>query len=372
MSDIFNRIINNIDRGMGGYNTGLPMGVPAYDEFLTGLQPKTYYLVGGETSTGKTAFVDSLFVINPLLKMFEFKMNPEKYKGKYHINEEVDLLIYYYTFEIGIEEKVSKWILIFLWKKYGIILDYNTLISRGVKNRLSQEIYDKVVEANVFVDQIMQHITFVEIPTNPTGISKSLVDHCKKVGVQKETITNIKGFESKSYTYTPNNPNLIQLCVIDHIALMKSEQGFSKKENIDKMSEYAIGLRNRYGMSFVFVSQFNRDLADVNRQRFKELQPQLNDFKNTGNMAEDCEIAIALFNPMRYNILNYQGYDIKKYGRRSRFSFVLKNRYGIDNVGVSLNFLGEGGYFRKMATPKQLETDEKISEMMINFNRNIK
>lgn len=372
MSNIFKRILENIDRGRKGDNSGLSMGINVYDDILAGLQPKTYYLVGGETSTGKTAFVDSLFVINPLLKLFEYKKNPEYYNKKGIImNPDADLLIYYYTFEIGIEEKVSKWMLIYLWKKYGIIIDYNTLISRGTKNRLPDDIYEKVKEAELYVNAILEHVTFVDIPTNPTGISKALRDHSEKVGTVTKEEKIIKGFSTEILNYTPNNPNLIQLCIIDHIALMRNEQGFSKKENIDKMSEYAIFLRNKFNMSFVFVSQFNRELADINRQRFKEVQPQLNDFKNTGNMAEDCEVAIALFNPMRYNILNYQGYDIKKYGRRTRFSFILKNRYGIDNIGVSLNFLGEAGYFRKMASPRELETDEKVSNMMINFNRTI-
>ena len=46
---------------------------------------------------------------------------------------------------------------------------------------------------------------------------------------------------------------------------------FNIKENIDKMSEYGIGLRNIFGLTFFFISQFNQGLSSVDRQRFKEV-----------------------------------------------------------------------------------------------------
>lgn len=121
----------------------------------------------------------------------------------------------------------------------------------------------------------------------------------------------------------------------------------STKEKIDKYSEQAIGLRNFFGVSSVAISQFNRDLADIDRRRFTELTPQLADFKNTGNVSEDCNVAITLFNPSRYNLNEYNGHtNLTQYGGRFRSVSILKNRNGGDLVKISQNFLGEAGVFR--------------------------
>lgn len=97
-------------------------------------------------------------------------------------------------------------------------------------------------------------------------------------------------------------------------------------------------MRNNFNVSTVAISQFNRDLADYGRQKFKELCPQDADFKNTGNTYEDADTVLALFSPRRHGIQKYHNYDILKLQNRILFSFILKNRDGNDNIAVPLNF----------------------------------
>ena len=55
---------SNIDNGRLGLNKGLPHGFNRLVEFLPGIQQSTYYLIGAESSVGKSAFVNNSFVFN--------------------------------------------------------------------------------------------------------------------------------------------------------------------------------------------------------------------------------------------------------------------------------------------------------------------
>ena len=51
-----------IERGILGLNKGIPHGHNKLTEFLPNIQLSTYYLVGGELSSGKSAFTNVMFV----------------------------------------------------------------------------------------------------------------------------------------------------------------------------------------------------------------------------------------------------------------------------------------------------------------------
>ena len=61
---IFDQVIDKIDRGKQGLNIGLPMGFDRLVDYVPDIQQGTYYLIGGETGTGKTAFADNCFLYN--------------------------------------------------------------------------------------------------------------------------------------------------------------------------------------------------------------------------------------------------------------------------------------------------------------------
>jgi replicative DNA helicase len=144
--------------------------------------------------------------------------------------------------------------------------------------------------------------------------------------------------------------------------LTKKEKGYTKKDNIDKLDEYLITLRNSYGCIPIVVSQFNRDMADTNRQRFKELTPLIEDFKDSGNTQESANVIIAVFHPKRYNMDSYKDYLLKsnRYNILDMFRmiFILKNRGGRDGVSLALRFLGICGYFEEI--PKAEEFNENV------------
>ena len=59
-----------------------------------------------------------------------------------------------------------------------------------------------------------------------------------------------------------NNPDEYNIIVGDHLALLSLERGFTLKENLDKISEYSVRLRNLFKVTLIFLQQFNQGLTN--------------------------------------------------------------------------------------------------------------
>jgi len=139
--------------------------------------------------------------------------------------------------------------------------------------------------------------------------------------------------------------------ILDHVGLLKRERGFTKKDNIDKMSEYFVFLRNMCKFTIVVASQFNRDLGKVDRLKFsgEDLQPTREDFKDTGNLAEDASMLIAMFNPTLYtHIKKHLSYDLTKLGKSYRSLHILDSRNTESNVNLGIMLMGENGFISEL------------------------
>jgi replicative DNA helicase len=323
---IFDDVLANIERGQLGLNKGLPMGFNRLVNYIPGIQQGTYYLVGGETGSGKTAFTDDAFLYNPY----------DWYKAFPDVG--VKLKIFYWSLEIDKTIKMTKGICRKLFTDYGMVTDINYVLSRG-KNRVSAEIIDG--------------------SNHPTAINKFMMSYAESSGdLIYKTVHNGKENVQVFDKYIPYNPNEYVIIVIDHISLMKRERGFNVKDNIDKMSEYLIPLRNNFKYIPVVVQQLNRAMTQADRFKLDMVEPKLSDFKDSGNTQQDANVIMALFAPNRHEIEKFRGYDIKKLKDRFRSIGVLKNRDGASDVRIGLQFVGEVGYFQEIPKPGEITSTD--------------
>tara|TARA_R110002126_G_scaffold191810_1_gene340002 strand:- start:2809 stop:3888 length:1080 start_codon:yes stop_codon:yes gene_type:complete len=355
MSSIIENVINNINRGKLGLNKGLPMGFERLVNYIPGIQQGTYYLVGGETGSGKTAFTDDAFVYNPY---DWYKSNPES---------KTSLKIFYWSLEIDKDIKMTKAVCRKLFLDYGMLTDVNFVLSRG-KNRVDQETYDAVVGVRDYFEEMEDVLTIIDANENPTGVNKFMLNHAKANGTINYKIVN-NGKEDISIfdRYIPNNPNEYTILVIDHISLMKRERGFNVKANVDKMSEYLIPLRNNFGYIPVVVQQLNRSNTATDRFKMDMVEPKLSDFKDSGNTQQDANVILALFSPHRHEIENFRGYDIKKLRDRFRSIGILKNRDGPSDVRIGLKFVGEVGQFSELPVLSEFKRDPALYDTILNL-----
>ncbi len=344
-----------IEGGRNGGNKGLPHGFNRLVEYIPGIQQSTYYLVGAESSVGKSAFVNNSFVFNPI----------DWWLANKH-QTDVKLKVHYYSFEISKDMMLYKSVCRKIWLDYEVLLDVNYILSRG-KYRISDEHYKLVTDSLDYFDEMNDILYISDIPQNPTGIWHDELKYAAANGTGLTSDYRIEG------DYVPNDTNLYTLIVIDHASLIKKERGFGTKDLIDKLSEYLIILRNKFNFTPIVVQQLNRAGNDPVRMKTGKMEPMLSDFKDTGNTIADCNICLSLFSPVRYEMDTHRNYiiDPKQSGLASRYRSlqILKNRDGEADVTIGLQFLGEVGHFQELPKSNLITSAEytKINNIKRGF-----
>ena len=232
--------------------------------------------------TGKTAFVDTAYVLNP----YQWLMDN---KGKTNIK----IKWVYNSMERNTKYKLAKWTCLKLFNDYGIIMDVPTMLGwSGKKYEITDSLKSKIYKSGKYFDEMFESgvIDIFEGSQNPTGIRNYLIELAKKHG-------EVKQINKFTRRYIPNDPDLHIIVINDHVGKLSGERGFSDKELLDKHSEFMGDCRDRYGMTIIDISQFNRSIGSVDRMKTKAVSPEPDDFKGSGDLYENADIALALFNP---------------------------------------------------------------------------
>jgi hypothetical protein len=79
-----------------------------------------------------------------------------------------------------------------------------------------------------------------------------------------------------------------------------------------------------------------------------KIKPSLANLGGTKEVVRSYHLMFSLFNPHKFKIPNYKGYDIQHIGNNFREIEVLKNNDGFDNISVPLYFDGAAEYFKEL------------------------
>lgn len=90
-----------------------------------------------------------------------------------------------------------------------------------------------------------------------------------------------------------------------------------------------------------------------------DVEPAIDDFKDSSSTQEDCDVALALFDPVRYKVEDSSGYNLDKlsddFGAKYFRSLrILKNSYGEDDLRIGLGFFGQIGMFKELKKKKDM------------------
>ncbi len=369
---LFDEVIASVDRGRSGLNEGLSHGLPRLVPYIPNIQMGSINLIAGMPGSGKSALATSSFVNAPYE---DFLVNKsETYKLK----------IIIWSIEINKVMLFTKLICRYLFYKYRILVDINYVLSRG-ENRISQEIYDKVIEAHDYFEAFEDVVTVLG-PDNPTGIRNTLLNYLRENGreeyieahvarkdafgnvilVDGEPVTDVRMVHDK---FTPTHPNHYVIAMVDHVGILKRERGFNKKQSIDKLTEYMVEMANIHRIIPVLVQQVNRNNENWDRQKAGGTDIQLGDLKESGDTVDAAHNVIALNYPQRFNLHEYRGYNLDRLADRARFLSVLKNRDGNANIQLGAKFLGEIGAFTEL--PDASHMTEQVYAQLASYQKYI-
>ena len=345
----YDRLDKEIKKGMAGGSKGIPMGFNRLNRYV-GIRKSMYYLVGGLTGSGKTSFIDDAFVLNPIDWYMKNK-STSKIKFK----------VVYRSMERSRAYKLAKWVARKIFIDHGKEIGVGRLL--GWTDDLTEEEYKLYQSYKSYMDEMEQYVEIIDGAANPVGIATDLKNYALRNG----KIVKVDAYTQK---YVPDDENLITIIVIDHIGLLKTTKTQpTKKAAIDKMSDELRYVRDFYGFSPVVVSQFNRSIANPMRIKAGDVEPQLEDFKESANTQDDADVVMALFDPIRYKVEDPSGYALDKlkddYGAKYfRSMRLIKNSYGEDDIRVGLAFLGAMGMFKEL--PKRRDITDADYEAVCN------
>ena len=344
----FELLKEEIQAGLDGRNAGIPMGFNRLNRYI-GIRKRIYTLVGGLTGSGKTSFVDDAYVLNP----FDWFISQD--------NPKIKLKIIYRSMERSRTYKFAKWISRKIFYDYGIIIPVGKML--GWTDKMTKDEHDIFLTYKEYMEKMEEVITIIDGPENPVGIAKELKEYALRNG-------KIEQLDQHNKMYIPNDENVITLVIIDHIGLLKTTKDLStKKQVIDKMSDELRYARDFFGYSPVVVSQFNRDISNPIRIKNGDVEPQLEDFKESSQTQDDADVILALFDPMRYKVADPSGYDLNKlkdeFGAKYfRSVRLIKNSYGEDDIRIGLGFLGQVGMFKEL--PKRKDITDSDYQSVVN------
>jgi hypothetical protein len=335
----FDKLNEEVTKGLSGRNEGIPMGFDRLNRYI-GIRKSMYFLVGGLTGSGKTSFIDDAFVLNP----YDWFISNKNTNG-------IKLKIVYRSMERSRTYKMAKWVSRRIFLDYGVIISINKLL--GWTEKMTKDEHDLFLMQRNYMEQMDDVITIIDGPENPVGIAKDLKNYALQHG-------KIEQLDEYNKIYIPEDPNVVTIVVIDHIGLLKTTKDLTtKKQVIDKMSDELRYARDFFGYTPVVVSQFNRDISNIMRIKNGDVEPQLDDFKDSATTQEDADVVLALFDPMRYKVDDPSGYKLEKlkdeYGAKYFRSLrIIKNSYGEDDIRIGLGFLGQVGMFKELNRMKDM------------------
>lgn len=327
ISDI---LMQEIDRGRQGLNHGIPMGLPKLESVIDGVCQETYTLIISNSGAGKTSLALYAYVYRPLMA---------------HLDDD-DFKILYFSLEMNETSLFVKLLSIYIFETYGIQLSFKKILSRESNYILSDEHYELIKTCKSWIDKISSKLEIYDKQINANSVYAILNKRLGEIGTFTETENRM--------IYIPNNHNLIYNVVIDHIGLLRPQQGHSLKQEIDLLSSYLVTLREKCKISPVVIQQANREQGNIERFKAGKSAFNINDSKDSGNTVQDCNIMLALYNPFRDALRTYKNYDIGQLGSVFRSILVLKNRFGDCDVEIGTTFYGWINYFKELPRPDDI------------------
>lgn len=337
--------LSTVRDGMAGKHTGLEIGLEMVRK-LGGVQQSRYYLIGAHSGVGKTQFVDFTFV-------FALWLTAKA--------ENRSLKILYYSLELPSVVKKAKWCSMYIFWKYGVMMSTDFVLGR-LRDRLpTDEEFARIEEAYRFVELMLQDMVLIDHYVTPSTVYKTITDrYYPNYGVvTREKLTDDQRAEGQvplAIKFEPTKPVPLTLLIIDHLALL---EGDNQKSTMDEMSKYAVNLRNMFGLTPVFIQQFNQDLFKSRREAVSRLGPgkvvsvmapkQL-DFGDSTYTYRDADHVLGLVKPADFEVEFFEGIPctLPRFGGLGSaclVSYLIKNRYGPNNKITPLFMNGITGMF---------------------------
>ena len=250
--DVFDRSIEKLkvrrQRILDGQINCIPLPFPRLRTWLPGIEKRRYTIISANQKIGKSKLSDYLYVYEPFFYMIE---HPDQLRFK----------VLYFTLEMGKEEKFYEFLCHLLYRLDNIRISPTNLKSTNADNPCPEHILELIESERYqeYIRRFKETVIYIDDIRNPTGIYKRIRGFMLERGqfhYKKGTIKDENGLPMEvdviDYFEHTDEDEYIEV-ILDNYSNLMQEQGMDKRATIEKMSKYAIELRDKFDIHFCAI-----------------------------------------------------------------------------------------------------------------------
>lgn len=325
--DVINKMQYNSGKKDQGYNMPL---FPSYNSTVGNIIPGKFTVVAGGPSSGRTSFVDSVYVMNVLLQWYNSEERPP-------------LKIFYFSMVDNQMKKIQSLLCSYLMMVESIRMDLPTLNSQpGRLFDLDKKpvILSAIDDSEKFFSELETNevLEIIDGAQPPSEIYGTIMEYMDSIGDDDP---------KAPYELHDKYKNGLVMLIVDSVDNMVPEfdgYGRTAKDDLNnKLIKHIAILSKRYDVNSVIITS-----TDVGFTRTsKETIPTI---KHLGVFNKKCDIGIIIYNPIlegtrKFLLPNDENRGYVSNGRNVlRFWFVVRNTNGADSFHQRFLFLPGSGY----------------------------
>jgi replicative DNA helicase len=349
---------------------------PKLASSVPGIVPGMITMITAGSGVGKTQVAKALAVREPL---------------EYALKHGIKIKIFYFALEESKQEFLDTMICNFISAKCNIRVDLLTL--QGFRTSALDDATMLLIEQHMQeVEDLLSNVEIIDSVYNPTGIYKYCRDYADKNGqhvfedrkfIKKKSDGTTTTEMVKVYShYIPNDPDQVNIVVIDHMSLLTPEKNkdtgstMTQHQTMAKWStDYALKQITKH-WNWAVINVIQQEQSSE-REQFtnkgesiqKKTEPSLAAFANNKEIQRDAKVIIGVYSPDRYGFDDYHGYDVRRFRDTFRCIKILKNRFGPPNKYH--HFLFDGATNRFVELPASSEKQalvkyENTADVLLN------
>ena len=346
----------------GKYNC-IPWPFARFRNFLPGTEMGKFIIITANQKICKTKFCDYVFVYETIFFLTD--------------NPDIKVKMFYFCLEESARKKIMEFQCHLLYRLDGIIISPTELASTDKDKPVPTRILELLESDRYkkYVDKFEEVVEYIDDIKHPTGIHKKLRDYALEHGHMNYKTIDIKDPSTGEMTsrkvidsinpYTPDDPELYVLSIVDNAANLTLESGMNKKDTIDRYAKYAISLRNQLNITSILVQHQAQAQEGIENFKLDKIKPSSDGLADCKTTTRDVNLVIGLYSPFKYGKTEYEGYDITKFKNHIRFMEVLEDRdYGSNGNICPMYFDGAVSYFAELPLPNDTIAMQRVYKFL--------
>lgn len=350
--DSFDRALEKLKerrkRILEGKINCIPLSFSRLRAWLPGIEKKRYNIITANQKVGKSKLADYILVYEPFFYVLEHP-------------EQVRLNILYFTLEMGKEEKFYEFLCHLLFRLDNIRISPTDLKSTSADRPVPENVIELLESEKYqrYIDKFKETVIYIDYERNPTGIQKYIWNYMLergkfhyKTSKRKNADTGIVEDTQVIDYYEPDDPEGYVLTILDNYSNLSSENGLNKMQTIEKMSKYAIQLRDIFELNFTAIQHQAQAQEGIENQKLNKMMPSSDGLADCKTTTRDANLVLGLYSPYKYGLREYEGYDITQFKNNIRFMQVIEDRdNGAGGQICPLFFDGAVSVYRELPLP---------------------